>query len=532
MADLLADYLLLAWILMSVSAIGIALCHRFTRLGGIELIGYGLATGVVCHGVFGLLVAVTGRLRLVFIVLPVGCAVASIFYLFSRRIWQQLFPALTRQVRISLLIWLLFLTFCTALIHLDVRFPESLPDGMYVFKKHTLNVKIQFMTTSPADNYIPYTVTEYLLRRVSFRHERPLLPANEVSNRTILMSLAAVPFRAALSWPDYGSKQLGRFDYLGQNWPDVEKLYEEASFRQFAIVGIFFNSLLLVGLIVLFSIFQSNGLGIASLLFATNLYVIDQTIFTWPKAMAGFFVVLGWNAVRRNYDPKIVGLCAAVAYHCHPSSIAFAASLGLWYALQWWRTKTSFRPAFEFSLVFGLAILPWIIWTRAILRIPSNMIAQNFSGPGTEAAMASAIDFIWIRFKNAFDTFAPLPFSVYPFQLDAVVNNAMFCLPFAVGIFLIIPALAECWHLRAQEPMLVWIGLVVPAAVILGLYSCTALPVLHGWQPIIGALMFLGVLRLRRNLSPRAFAALITFQVLCNLWLVVSRGFLAGAHFS
>ena len=533
MPDLLTDYLLLAWVLMSVSAIGIALCHRFTRLGGIELVGYGLAAGVVSHGVFGLLVAVTWRLRPVFIILPVGCAAASIIYLFNRRVWAQLWPALTRQVRISLLIWLLFLAVCTALFHIDVRFPASVPDGMYIFKKHTLNVKIQLMTSLPADNYIPYTVTEYLLRCVSFQQERPLLPANEVSNRTILMSLVAVPFRAALSWPDFGSNKIGRFDYLGQSWPDVEKLYEEASFRQFLIVGIFLNSLLLVGLIVLFSNFQSsNGLALASLLFVTNLYVIDQTIFTWPKSMAGFFVVLGWNALRRNYDPKIAGLCAAAAYHCHPSSIAFAASMGLWYALRWWRAKTSIRPALEFALVFVLAILPWIIWTRAILRIPSNMIAQNFAGAGTEAAMASPIDFIWIRFKNAFDTFAPLPFSVYPFQLDTVVNYAMFCLPFAVGIFLIIPALLECWRLRKEEQMLVCYGLAIPAAVILGLYSCPALPVLHGWQPIIGVLMFLGLLRLRRTLAPSTFAALVTLQLLCNLWILVSRGVLVGAHFS
>lgn len=533
MADLLADYLLLAWILMSVSAIGIALCHRFTRLGGIELIGYGLATGVVCHGVFGLLVAVTGRLRLVFIVLPVGCAVASIFYLFSRRIWQQLFPALTRQVRISLLIWLLFLTFCTALIRIDVRFPASLPDGMYVFKKHTLSVKIQFMTSLPADNYIPYAVTEYLLRHVSFRQERPILPGNEVSNRTILMSLVAMPFRAALSWPDYGPNQIGRFDYIGKTWPDVEKLYEEASFRQFLIVGIFLNSLLLIGLVVLFSNFQSsNGLAIASLLFVTNPYAISQTIFTWPKAMAGFFIVLCWNALRRNYDPKLVGLCAAVAFHCHPSSIAVAGSLGLWYALQSWRTKGSFKPAFQFGVVFVMALLPWVIWTRGILRMPSDMIAQNFSGAGTEAAMASTINFIWIRFKNAFDTFAPLPFNVYPFGLDAVVNYAMFCLPFAVGLFLIVPALLECWRLRAEERMLVWYGLAIPAAVIVGLYSGIALPVLHGWQPIIGALMFLGLLRLHRTLASATFAALVILQLLCNLWIVVSRGVLVGAHFS
>jgi hypothetical protein len=533
MGDLIVDYLLLAWVLMSVSTIGIALCHRFTRLIGIELVGYGLAAGVASHGIFGLLIAASWRLRPVFIVLPVGCAVASIFYLSRRRVWQQLLPALTRPVRTSLLIWLLFLAFCVALIHLNVRLPASLPDGMYVFKEQTLNVKIQVMTSLPADNYIPYVVTEYFLRGISFRQVRPILPANEVSNRTILMSLVALPFRTALSWPNYGTKQIGRFTYLGTTWPDWGKLYEEASFRQFLVVGIFLNSLLLVGLIVLFSDFESSkGLALAALVFVTNLYVIAQTIFTWPKAMAGFFIVLCWNALRRNYDPRIVGLCAAVAYHCHPSSIAVAAGVGLWYTVQWGRARSGFRQVLEFGVVFVLGILPWIIWTQAILRIPSNMITQNFSGTGTEAAMASLVDFIWIRFKNAFDTFVPVPFGIYPFQADAVVNYTMFCLPLAVGLFLIIPALAEGWRLRAKEQMLVWYGLAFPAAVILGLYSGPALPVLHGWQPIIGVLMFLGVLRLRRNLSPLAFALVVTLQLLCNLWIVVSRGILVGASFS
>jgi len=444
-----------------------------------------------------------------------------------------LLVALTRQVRLSLLIWLLFLAFCTALINLDVRFPASLPDGIYIFKKHTLKVKMQYLTSLPADNYIPYLVTEYFLRRVSFRQERPLLPANEVSNRTILMSLVATPFRAALGWPNYGSNQLGRFDYLGRSWPDVERLYEEASFRQFLVVGIFLNSLLLVGLIVLFSNFPSpNALAIAALLFVTNLYVINQTIFTWPKAMAGFFIVLCWNALRRHYDPKIVALCAAAAFHCHPSSIAVAASVGLWYAVQSWRTRISLKPAVEFALVFVLAVLPWLIWTKAILQIPSDMIAQNFAGPGTEAAMASPIDFIWVRFKNLFDTFAPLPFVFYPFQLDIVINYAMLCLPFVVGIFLIIPALVECWRSRQEERMLVCYGLALPAAVILGLYSCPAIPALHGWQPIIGALMFLGVVRLHRTLPRSTFTLLVTLQFLCNLWILVLRGALVGAHFS
>jgi hypothetical protein len=531
MANLFSDYLLLAWILISISAIGIALCHRFSRWDGIELIGYGLAAGVVSHGIFGLLIAVTERLRIFFIILPIACVLVSIFYFFKQQVWTRLFPSLTRHVRISLLMWLLFLTICTALTHFKVHYPAVLPDGRYVFKKHTLNVKIQVMTSLPADNYIPYVVTEYLLRDISFRDERPIVPGNEVSNRTILMSLVAMPFRAALSWPDYGSSQLGRFDYVGTSWPDVEKLYDRASFQQFLLIGIFLNSLLLVGLIVLFSNFQSSGgLAVASLLFMTNLYAINQTLFTWPKAIAGFFIVLSWNAVRRNYSPMLVGLCAAMAFHCHPSSIAVVGGLGLWYASQSWRRQRNLRPILEFSAASILAILPWIIWTRYILRIPSNLIAQNFAGGGSAAAMASPINFMWIRLNNAFTAFAPMPFSVYPFNLHTVLNYATVCLPFVVGIFLIGPALLECWRLRRKERMLVCYGLALPAFVILGLFSYSAVPVLHGWQPMIGTVMFLAVIRLRRTLSTSSFVILVSLQLSCNLAVLMLNGVLLRGY--
>jgi hypothetical protein len=102
-----------------------------------------------------------------------------------------------------------------------------------------------------------------------------------------------------------------------------------------------------------------------------------------------------------------------------------------------------------------------------------------------------------------------------------------------VGIFLIVPAILEAARLRQEERMLVWHGMVIPATTILALYSYPeAVVVVHGWQPIVGMLTFLGVLRLRRNFSPVAFAALVTLQLLCNLWIVVSRGVLVGAHFS
>ena len=121
---------------------------------------------------------------------------------------QEFSLALSRPSKVSLALWGLLLVLSLGLLHMDVRLPEPLPDGLYVFKTHTPNVKIQYLTSLPADNYIPFAVAEFFLRGVSFKKERPILPANEVSNRTILMSLVALPFRAALGAP-HDHPQLG-----------------------------------------------------------------------------------------------------------------------------------------------------------------------------------------------------------------------------------------------------------------------------------------------------------------------------------
>jgi hypothetical protein len=532
MPSLLSDYLLLLWVVASVLSMGIALCFRFTRLKGVELIGYGAGAGVLIHGIFGLLIALDRHLRHYFGVLSICCAAFALGYLVRRRVWHALAATLSRPMRLALILWLLFLALCIALVHVDVRWPAVLPDGQFFFKKHTLNVKIQYMVGLPADNCIPHTVTEFFFRNVPFKKEHPLLPDNEVSNRTILMSLVALPFRAVLGWGQRAEGELGVFYYVGKNWPDVEKLNDDESVNHSFIVGMFLNSLMLLGLLVLFSNFElPESLPAAVLLYITNPYFIGQTIFTWPKAMAAFFVLLCWNSARRHHDPKIVGLAAALAYHCHPASLAVAGGVGLWYGIKAWHEKGSFRPVLEYGVIFLLMILPWLVWTRLVLQLPGNLLAQNLTGEGTADLIASPINFVWVRFHNIIINLIPVSFIVYPFDLDRVVYYAMHCLPTTVGLFLIISAFLECAQRWKSERMLLLYGMLLPAAAILLVFSLPARPVLYGWQPMVGALLFLGVLRLRRNFSPVTYRALIVVQLICNLAVLALRGFLVGAHF-
>jgi hypothetical protein len=525
-----AGFLLLLWVVASVFVNGIALLHYFTRLRGLELFGYGAGAGVAVHGLAGLGIAAVPAARSVFVALLLVLSAASVVYFAVRRVAPELFLALSASIKFCLGLWFLLLLLCLGLLHLNVRLPDPLPDGIFIFKTPTTNVKVQHLTSHPADNYIPYAVAEFFLRGVPFEKERPILPGNEVSNRTILMSLVALPFRVALG-ASRDHPQLGTYHYLGRDWPDVSKLYGADSFEQFAIVGLVLNSLLLLGLLVFCASFGTGSLlAAAALLYVTNPYFIGQTIYTWPKAMAGFFILLAWNSIRQGHAPAIGAALFALAFHCHPYAIVFAAWAGLFYLTQWRREGSRWPALLPYVFVFALLLAPWMIWTRYILDIPSDLVAQNFAGAGTELAWASPLTFVWIRLHNLFYTLCSTIFLVYPFDFKTVLNNWMFSLPGVLGLVMIYPALAQCAELPKPRPWL-WFGFLGPATSILAVYSCPALPVLHGYQPLLAVLVFLGVWWLSRRCSPRVYLCLVGLQLLLNFGMLLSRGILTGAHF-
>ena len=523
-------FLLLIWVVVSILANGIALLHSLTKLRGLELFGYGAAAGVLLHGILGCAIAAAPGVRWAFVAILIALTLASGVYLVVRRVLLEFFLALSTPTKVSLGLWALLLVLSLGLLHVNVRWPESLPDGLYIFKTHTTNVKIQYLTGLPADNYIPFAVTEFFLRGVSFEKERPILPINEVSNRTILMSLVALPFQVALGVPR-DHPQLGTYSYLGRDWPDVSKLNTGDYFEQFAVVGLVLNSLMLVGLFVFCSSVGANSvLPLATVLYVTNQYFIAQTVYTWPKALAGLFILLAWTSMRSGHGPAVVAALMALAYHSHPYAIVFAGCAGLFYLTQWRREKSRVPSALLYLLVFGLMLAPWIIWTRFVLHIPSDLVAQNFAGAGTEAAWASPINFVWIRLYNLFCLASPMMFSVYPFDFGAVVNYWVFCLPGVVGLVMIYPALARCAELPKPRPWL-WYGFLGPALLILAIYSCPALPVLHGYQPLLGVLLFFSVWWLSQHCTRSVCVALVGLQLLLNLGLVLARGLITGARF-
>jgi hypothetical protein len=525
-----AELLLLLWVVASLLLNGIALLHRFTKLRALELLAYGAGAGVCLHALLGCAIAALPRARATVITILIALTLLSAAYFIARRLFQEFSAALSKPAKIALALWLLLLLFAVAVLNVNVRLPQPLSDGLYIFKTPTTNVRVQYLTSLPADNYIPFAVSEFFVRGISFKKERPILPRAEVSNRTVLMSLVAVPFRAALG-ASYDHPELGTFHYLDRDWPDVSKLNANGAFEQFSVIGLVLNSLLLVGAIVFCAGFgASSALPLATLLYITNPYFIGQTIYTWPKALAGFFILLAWHSIRAGHRPIVVAALMGVAFHCHPYAVAFAGWAALFYLLQWWRKKSGLPALLVYFLTFIVILLPWIIWTRYVLQIPSDLIAQNFSGPGTEIAWTSPMNFIWTRIHNLFYTVCSTIFLLYPFDLGAALERWFVSLPGVVGIVLIYPALARCAELPRPRSWL-WYGLLGPTLSILAMYSSPALPILHGFQAPLAVLLFFGVWWLSEQTSRRVYLGLVAVQFLLNLAMLVAHGLTRGVEF-
>ncbi|HEX4640088.1 MAG TPA: hypothetical protein VH252_01800 [Chthoniobacterales bacterium] len=525
-----SELLLLLWVAGSILLNGIAPLRLFAKLRGIDLVGYGAAAGVTIHGIFGWAMAAAPAARGFSIAVLLALTLGNAVFLIWRGVLPELWTDLSGPIKLALGAWALLLLLCLGLLHVTIRPSRPLAEGIDIFKTPTTNVKVQYLTSLPADNYIPFAVSEFFLRGISFQKERPLLPRAEVSNRTVLMSLVAVPFRVILG-ARYDHPELGAFRYLNHDWPDVSKLNANGSFEQFSVVGLVLNSLLLLGAITLCASWGAGAVApFAALLYVTNPYFIGQTIYTWPKALAGFFILLAWCSIRATHRPAVVAALLGLAFHAHPYALAFAGWVGLFYLVQWWRRKSELTALFLFLVTFIATLVPWIVWTRYVLQIPSDLIAQNFSGPGTEMAWNSPMNFIWMRVHNLFYTVSSTIFFVFPFDLGEILQRWFVSLPGAVGLVLIYPALARCAELPRPRPWL-WYGLVAPTLSILAIYSCPALPVLHGFQAPLAILIFFGVAWLSEHCNRRAYLGWVALQFLLNLAMLVARGLTTGVEF-
>ncbi len=517
--------LLAVVVMASIVGVGLAAFLTVTRksktLKGYEILAYGIACGAAIHGCMGILTTcMPWSYHFNAVTLLIIFNVASWIYLWRIKIFSVLTKEGFYLPSIMTTSWVLLVAICIFVSYSTIKFPDKLIDGPYVIKSHDLHVKIQAITGNlPADNYIPYLAEQYLLRDIQFSGERPLMPGQELSNRPILMSLVALPFGAVFDPPLTQHGPLPKFSYVGSLWPDVGRLGDDRYFRPFLVVGIVLNAMLIVAAGLLFTSFglSRRYLVAGLLLLIVNPYVISQVLFTWPKEMAAFYILMAIHAIKFRESILLAGVFTALGYLSHPYAIVFAFSYMAYLGLRKNDVQLRVKQLTMFGLAFLLLVTPWVLWSRVILGIPSNLIAQNLNSGNSFISLA------WVRLHNLYITIFPSFFQNVPFVANEFVQQNLVSLPGAVGVFFIWGAYIGCFKYYESLPFLILFGGLVPSALLVGVFSNPAVPVLMGFQAIMPILLLISLKWMQDRFKFRWLLMLLALQLSTNFGMIMIR---------
>jgi hypothetical protein len=379
-----------------------------------------------------------------------------------------------------------------------------------------LAVKVQYITGNlPADNSIPHVVSEFLLRDISFKNVHPILPGQEVTNRPILAALIVVPIRAALDLPPQWSGSFPEFSYAGRMWPDFSILIsDDYSYMISLSVGIVLNSLFLLAIGVVAMHFKNFDI-LASifycLLILASPYFIFQIMFVWPKFMAAFFAILACYFFYYRNSKFLCGTLLGMGYLSHPYVLVVLLFF-LFYVILGIYTRRDFSLT-QIFFFFVITVLPWIYWSKLYLRLPSDLISQNFyiKDMGLK-------NFIWVRFINLFNIISPLHLTRYPFDVVNVVRESTLNILGAIGPvigYFFSKRFFSMANIQKLNTVLIFVFFVT-----IFLFSNVAVPIFHGFQFILPFLLFYGVVEARK-IGNKFFCLIVFIQLFFNTILII-----------
>ena len=426
-----------------------------------------------------------------------------------------------KPLLVLVIAYLIFLAFIHLFISLPFKLEDQLPDGAYVFKEHTLNVKLQALNRNlPADNYIPYAFSQFLEKGISFEKNRPMLPGQEVSNRTILMGLDAAFFLAIISPVEKEpSQMISEYEYLGVTWPDASSLNSDQEYQYFLDLSLVLNSLFLFAVFLLVGrAFNENRALGAVLLLMTLPYTINQATFAWPKFLMAYFLILAaYLALFKPRNYLLMAFFLGLAYHSHPAALVYIGAIGLY----WMITNFSKDNLKLYALrlvklggLLGLIILPWFIWTGLVIKIPSDLVAQNIATKDKDL-----LALITVRLENLKISFIPWLMNPDSFRLK-LTKETLFSIPGTLGALLLFAYLYGIYYLK-KLPKKIFILLLLPLLLLLipwanPMYSQA---VLYG-QPFIAVVYALILAKLAGHRYLVVFFALVQSVLsLYVLWL-------------
>jgi hypothetical protein len=386
------------------------------------------------------------------------------------------------------------------------------PDGPYVNKENINSVRIQKMTGNlPADNVLPFIAQEYLAYGLSFTGNSPIMPGQPVTNRPFLLSLVSLPFRLSLLPLDKQFASLPKYSYAGQDWPDFRVLASnQLGYSSFLGIGVFLNAIMLLpmGLFALKLWGEKKYDYLLTALFITSPFYIFQTIFIWPKIFAAFFILYAIYLFLFCGSRLFAGILLGLAYLSHPYASGYLLIALLMIGILGFQDKTRLIKNLGNVLIgFSTMVLPWIVWAKFLIDIPSNMVSQNLFVDGI-----STTQFFWVRVVSLAKgilpiQFVPENFDVINFYVISSLNitgsvgTLLFCTVIVIFIFDRILQEKAPQDLYSKNKLKVNIALVyimLSSALLAMSFSFIGWPLIHGGQALPAFVMLICIYYISR----------------------------------
>lgn len=277
------------------------------------------------------------------------------------------------------------------------------PDFKNSSNYNVLNVKVlNFARTNANDNYIPYRQAQFFVNnsdpvKDSFINEWGV----SFFQRTVLMGSTVSSFYTILNDKPP----------IAHSWASTSQ-DPDKTYAKFQIIAHILNSLLILPAFLLIGkLFDKKTALLASIFIASSHFYMYNAIFSWPKSLTAFFILL---SIYFLLDAKrssifLSGLLAGVAYFAHDLAIVFIGTSIVYLLL---------KSRFKDILFYLLAAVPipaiWAYVSSVVYQKQSSFILYPFVVEGLPKT-----DDRQIIFR---EYFATSPWKILRIKLDGVLQ--------------------------------------------------------------------------------------------------------------
>ncbi len=399
-----------------------------------------------------------------------------VYWRYYRELWKLRFPL------ICLVLMSLFsMAFVGLTFHAKYAVvPDPQPQAGRNY--HVLNVKVlNIAQTQANDNYVPYRQAQFILNRsdpakdsfigewgVTFFQRTPLMGAVTASYLNMLHEKPPI----AYTW-------------------SVDGADPHHTYLQFQIIASVLNALFIVpAFFLLVRLFNKKTALITSLFLVPSQFFLYNAVFSWPKSLVAFFVLLSWLLLLENRlrYTILAGIAGGVAYLTHDLALLYLGASLLF--LLWNRRFRDSLIVLTGWLVFAL---PWLLVSAVRYHKPSSFILYPLSikdipQPEQKPQIihqffhTSPLRLAFIRLENL--TYLLSPFQLFTSEGGQDIGRrawalGLFSIPGSVGIGLVIATVMGT--IKRLQGIGFWILALTPVLLE---------TVVIGWPKGLGALHF------------------------------------------